>query len=142
MIETNRLFFGRIWTVQNYLGNGIYNVKQIQKKYMLLYLTKHKFFISNVDAFKDIESGKYYSIDLKEFATEKFFINTEDIKPLVDVFPTVYFPPKLTKKQILIISEIYNKMQSEIYDKEEEKQMEIKNNSVNEIKTRVLTKKW
>ena len=103
MIETNRLFFGRIWTIQDYLGNGVYNVKLIQKKFSLLYLTKHEFFIGKNDAFKDIESGKYYSVDLNEVATEKFFINTKDIKSLVDIFPTVNFPPKLTKKQTLKI---------------------------------------
>lgn len=141
MIETNQLFFGRIWCIQDYQGNSYYSVKLIEKCFRLLYLTKHKFYVIKDDAFKDIESGKYYPVDLNACAFEKFFINTNDIKSIRDVFPSVNFPSKLTRNQALQISELFNKMQCESFNKDDEIKSEIKNNTINLMNTKVLTKK-
>ena len=138
MIETNKLFIGRIWIARESSVYS-YNVYPLDQKYRIFYLTKHTFWINKEDAFMDIESKLCYSIDNSCFHHgQRLFVNTKDLKSFRDAFPTTIFPLKLSKKQIMKMCEIFNEAQCNVINDEniqdEQKKYEDK------IKKRIFSK--
>ena len=142
MIETNRLFFGNFWTYkcEPHLDNPFvadYTYYRLENKYRLFYLPKK---VEIHPTCKEIETGICYPFSRNTYSP-KIFIYERNIISLRDAFPTVNFPSKLTKKQVLSINELFNEMQCETYNKEETEQKKIELTTANEIKTRVLKQK-
>lgn len=135
MIQTNNLYLAKL------LGNdgSRFGYRyEVDNKYRLFYLTKKRFFIDREDVFKDVETGKCYPLCFSYYS--KFYINTNNMISLRDAFPTVNFPTKLTKKQMLQISNLFNEMQCEEYNKKDSEIEKIELHTAAKIKTKVIQK--
>ncbi len=132
MIETNRLYLGRIY------GSELFDSSyyRIDNKYRMFYFVSHKFYISKEDGFKEIESRKYYPTSFR--VSNNYFVPVDGVIPIRDFFPTVNFPSKLTKKQLTSLIYLSNKMQCETYNKDESEQEKIELATAEEIMKRVL----
>ena len=109
-MKTDKLFLGRIWTCDEYEAtNGVYRVVPADNQYRILYLTKHIFVHDEINAFKDVESGKYYPMDEDAIDYEEFLINTKDLKPLKDIFPKG-LSDDLSKSQLKVLCSAFNEV--------------------------------
>ncbi len=137
MLEIKRLFFGRVWSVDEYCGNGRFNISVIDKKYRIFYLTEK----SDKYVFIDLETGDFYPIDIDKIAYDKFFVYSGDVNAIDDVYPVLKFPYLVSKEDALKINGEYNKEFGSSSDVERVEQIDMNDVLSNKKESRILTRR-
>ncbi len=99
MLDVNKIFFGRIWTVNEYCGKGVFGISLTDKRYRVLYLTE----LQGKKVFEDLKTGTIYPLDIERIVYDKYFIYTKDLKTIYEVCPKLNTPYQISLEDALKI---------------------------------------